>query len=175
MHVVKECEDGIVVRSARMISTGAAFRHVTYVSQYLRPPVPADDKDFALGFFVPFHEPEREGDRHWLRRSRPRILGPDAPHPPHIRTSPTCASPVPRGPARHRAIDADDGCHLPSRAPRDLPQSSPDSRLGRWSRRCRETASITRASVRAPPGDPRMSARQSGSPVRTELGRSTAL
>ncbi|WP_134736088.1 4-hydroxyphenylacetate 3-hydroxylase family protein [Amycolatopsis sp. CFH S0740] len=58
MHVVKERDDGIVVRGARMISTGAAFSQVTYVSQY----VPAaglgvDDKDFALGFFVPFDAP----------------------------------------------------------------------------------------------------------------------
>ncbi|MBC2592422.1 Pyoverdin chromophore biosynthetic protein pvcC [Rhodococcus aetherivorans] len=58
MHVVKERDDGIVVRGARMISTGAAFSHVTYVSQYLPAAgLGADDKDFALGFFVPFDAP----------------------------------------------------------------------------------------------------------------------
>ncbi|MEU1595101.1 4-hydroxyphenylacetate 3-hydroxylase N-terminal domain-containing protein [Streptomyces sp. NPDC005708] len=58
MHVVKERDDGIVVRGARMISTGAAFSHVTYISQY----IPAGqlgkgDEDFALAFFVPFSAP----------------------------------------------------------------------------------------------------------------------
>lgn len=58
MHVVKERDDGIVVRGARMVSTGAAFSHVTYVSQY----IPAGglskgEEDFALGFFVPFNAP----------------------------------------------------------------------------------------------------------------------
>jgi 4-hydroxyphenylacetate 3-monooxygenase len=58
MHVVKERDDGIVVRGARMVSTGAAFSHVTYISQY----IPAgglaqNEEDFALGFFVPFDAP----------------------------------------------------------------------------------------------------------------------
>lgn len=59
MHVVKERDDGIVVRGARMISTGAAFSNVTYVSQYLpgSPGLGMDEKDFALGFFVPFDAP----------------------------------------------------------------------------------------------------------------------
>lgn len=58
MHVVKERDDGIVVRGARMISTGAAFSHVTYVSQYLPASgLGVDDKDFSLGFFVPFNAP----------------------------------------------------------------------------------------------------------------------
>jgi 4-hydroxyphenylacetate 3-monooxygenase len=35
MHVVKERDDGIVVRGARLVSTGAAFSNVTYVSQYI--------------------------------------------------------------------------------------------------------------------------------------------
>lgn len=58
MHVVKERDDGIVVRGARMVSTGAAFSHVTYMSQYI--PVSglaANEDDFALGFFVPFNAP----------------------------------------------------------------------------------------------------------------------
>jgi 4-hydroxyphenylacetate 3-monooxygenase len=58
MHVVKERDDGIIVRGARMVSTGAAFSHVTYLSQY----IPAgglaqNEEDFALGFFVPFDAP----------------------------------------------------------------------------------------------------------------------
>lgn len=59
MHVVKERDDGIVVRGARMISTGAAFSNVTYVSQYLpgTAGLGMDEKDFALGFFVPFDAP----------------------------------------------------------------------------------------------------------------------
>ena len=32
LHVVKERDDGIVVRGARLVSTGAAFSHVTYLS-----------------------------------------------------------------------------------------------------------------------------------------------
>lgn len=56
MHVVKEREDGIVVRGARMISTGAAFSQVTYVSQYIPAGGLADDEaDFALGFFLPMN------------------------------------------------------------------------------------------------------------------------
>ena len=35
MHVVKERDNGISVRGARMVSTGAAFSHVTYLSQYI--------------------------------------------------------------------------------------------------------------------------------------------
>lgn len=58
MHVVKEREDGIVVRGARMISTGAAFSQVTYVSQYIPAGGLADDEaDFALGFFLPMNAP----------------------------------------------------------------------------------------------------------------------
>jgi 4-hydroxyphenylacetate 3-monooxygenase len=58
MHVVKERDDGIVVRGARMVSTGAAFSHVTYMSQYI--PVSGlaeNEEDFALAFFVPFNAP----------------------------------------------------------------------------------------------------------------------
>lgn len=58
MRVVAERDDGIVVRGARMISTGAAFSQVTYVSQYLPASGLADDEqDFALGFFLPFDAP----------------------------------------------------------------------------------------------------------------------
>jgi 4-hydroxyphenylacetate 3-monooxygenase len=58
IHVVKERDDGIVVRGARMVSTGAAFSHVTYVSQFISgSQLGSDDKDFALGFFVPFDAP----------------------------------------------------------------------------------------------------------------------
>jgi 4-hydroxyphenylacetate 3-monooxygenase len=58
MHVVKERDDGIVVRGARMVSTGAAFSHVTYLSQYI--PISGlaeNEEDFALAFFVPFNAP----------------------------------------------------------------------------------------------------------------------
>lgn len=58
MHVVKERDDGIVVRGARMVSTGAAFSHVTYMSQYIPAGgLAANEEDFALGFFVPFDAP----------------------------------------------------------------------------------------------------------------------
>ena len=58
MHVVKEREDGIVVRGARMVSTGAAFSQVTYVSQYFPAGgLGGDEEDFALGFFLPFNAP----------------------------------------------------------------------------------------------------------------------
>lgn len=58
MHVVKERDDGIIVRGARMVSTGAAFSHVTYLSQYI--PITGlgeNEEDFALAFFVPFDAP----------------------------------------------------------------------------------------------------------------------
>ena len=58
MHVVKERDDGIVVRGARMVSTGAAFSHVTYMSQYIQPAGLAEnEEDFVIGFFVPFNVP----------------------------------------------------------------------------------------------------------------------
>jgi 4-hydroxyphenylacetate 3-monooxygenase len=58
MHVVKERDDGIVVRGARMVSTGAAFSHVTYMSQYIQPAGLAEhEEDLAIGFFVPFNVP----------------------------------------------------------------------------------------------------------------------
>ena len=58
MHVVKERDDGIVVRGARMVSTGAAFSHVTYMSQYVQPAgLVEGEEDFAIGFFVPFTAP----------------------------------------------------------------------------------------------------------------------
>jgi 4-hydroxyphenylacetate 3-monooxygenase len=58
MHVVKERDDGIVVRGARMVSTGAAFSHVTYLSQYIPVSGLAEhEEDFALGFFLPFNAP----------------------------------------------------------------------------------------------------------------------
>ena len=58
MHVVKERDDGIVVCGARMVSTGAAFGHVTYMSQYIQPAGLAEnEEDFAIGFFVPFNVP----------------------------------------------------------------------------------------------------------------------
>lgn len=58
MHVVKERDDGIVVRGARMVSTGAAFSQITYVSQYIPAGGLAEDEaDLALGFFMPMNAP----------------------------------------------------------------------------------------------------------------------
>lgn len=58
MHVTKERDDGIVVKGARMVSTGAAFSQVTYVSQYFPAGgLAGDEEDFALGFFLPFNAP----------------------------------------------------------------------------------------------------------------------
>jgi 4-hydroxyphenylacetate 3-monooxygenase len=58
LHVVKERDDGIVVRGARMVSTGAAFSHVTYVSQYFPgSALSPEDADLALGFFLPMNAP----------------------------------------------------------------------------------------------------------------------
>ena len=38
--------------------TGAAFSHITYISQYIQPAGLAEnEEDFALGFFVPFNVP----------------------------------------------------------------------------------------------------------------------
>jgi 4-hydroxyphenylacetate 3-monooxygenase len=58
MHVVKERDDGIVVRGARLVSTGAAFSNVTYMSQYIPiTGLAGNEEDFALAFFVPFNAP----------------------------------------------------------------------------------------------------------------------
>ena len=58
MHVVKERDDGIVVRGARLVSTGAAFSNVSYVSQYIPiTGLAGDEEDFALAFFVRFNAP----------------------------------------------------------------------------------------------------------------------
>ena len=58
LHVVKERDDGIIVRGARLVSTGAAFSHVTYMSQYIPVTGLAENEaDLALAFFVPFTAP----------------------------------------------------------------------------------------------------------------------
>ncbi|MBP2365113.1 4-hydroxyphenylacetate 3-hydroxylase family protein [Pseudonocardia parietis] len=58
MHVVKERDDGIVVRGARMISTGSAFSHVTFITQFVQAQqLGAAEEDFALSFFVPMNAP----------------------------------------------------------------------------------------------------------------------
>lgn len=58
MRVVKERDDGMVVRGARMVSTGAAFSHVTYCSTYVPGAgLGPQDEDMAIGFMVPFNAP----------------------------------------------------------------------------------------------------------------------
>ena len=48
MHVVKERDDGIVVCGARMVSTGAAFGHVTYMGQYIQSAGLAENEEDFL-------------------------------------------------------------------------------------------------------------------------------
>jgi 4-hydroxyphenylacetate 3-monooxygenase len=89
MHVVKERDDGIVVRGARLVSTGAAFSSVTYVSQYIPiTGLAANEEDFALAFFVPFNAPgikfiERHSYEHLVRK----IGHPSTIHSPAASTS----------------------------------------------------------------------------------------
>jgi len=58
VHVVKERDDGIVVSGAKMLATGSAITHATFVAQNSAVTLDKDKaKDFAVVFIVPMDSP----------------------------------------------------------------------------------------------------------------------
>ncbi len=58
VHVVKERDDGIVVSGAKMLATGSAITHATFVAQNSAVTLdPEKAKDFAIVFFAPMDSP----------------------------------------------------------------------------------------------------------------------
>jgi 4-hydroxyphenylacetate 3-monooxygenase len=58
VHVVKERDDGIVVSGAKMLATGSAITHATFVAQNSAVTLDRDKaKDFAIVFFAPMDSP----------------------------------------------------------------------------------------------------------------------
>ena len=58
VHVVKERDDGFVVSGAKMLATGSAMTHATFVAQNSAVNLDKDKaKDFALVFIAPMNTP----------------------------------------------------------------------------------------------------------------------
>ena len=58
VHVVKERDDGIVVSGAKMLATGSAITHATFVAQNSAVTLDKDKaKDFAIVFLAPMDSP----------------------------------------------------------------------------------------------------------------------
>ena len=58
VHVVKERDDGIVVSGAKMLATGSALTHATFVAQNSAVTLDKDKaKDFAVVFIAPMDSP----------------------------------------------------------------------------------------------------------------------
>ncbi len=58
VHVVKERDDGMVVSGAKMLATGSALTHATFVAQNSAVTLDKDKaKDFAIVFFAPMDSP----------------------------------------------------------------------------------------------------------------------
>jgi 4-hydroxyphenylacetate 3-monooxygenase len=58
VHVVKERDDGIVVAGAKMLATGSALTHATFVAQNSSVTLDKDKaKDFAVVFIAPMDSP----------------------------------------------------------------------------------------------------------------------
>lgn len=58
VHVVKERDDGMVVSGAKMLATGSAITHATFVAQNSAITLDKDKaKDFAVVFFAPMDSP----------------------------------------------------------------------------------------------------------------------
>ena len=58
VHVVKERDDGMVVSGAKMLATGSALTHATFVAQNSAVTLdPEKAKDFALVFIAPMDSP----------------------------------------------------------------------------------------------------------------------
>jgi 4-hydroxyphenylacetate 3-monooxygenase len=58
VHVVKERDDGVVVSGAKMLATGSALTHATFVAQNSAVTLDKDKaKDFAIVFLAPMDSP----------------------------------------------------------------------------------------------------------------------
>jgi 4-hydroxyphenylacetate 3-monooxygenase len=58
VHVVKERDDGIIVAGAKMLATGSALTHATFVAQNSAVTLDKDKaKDFAIVFLAPMDSP----------------------------------------------------------------------------------------------------------------------
>ncbi len=58
VHVVKERDDGVVVSGAKMLATGSALTHATFVAQNSAVTLDKDKaKDFAIVFIAPMDSP----------------------------------------------------------------------------------------------------------------------
>ena len=55
MHVTKETDAGICVSGAKVVATGSALTHYTFVAHHGLMPV--QDKNFAMVFIVPTNAP----------------------------------------------------------------------------------------------------------------------
>ena len=58
LHVVRETDDGVVVSGAKMLATGSALTHATFVAQNSAVPLEAGKaEDYALVFIAPMDTP----------------------------------------------------------------------------------------------------------------------
>src|SRR6185437_12724439 len=55
IHAVKETDEGVVVRGAKMVATGSAFSHYNFVSYHGSTPIKKEE--YALSFFAPMKGP----------------------------------------------------------------------------------------------------------------------
>ena len=76
IHAVKETDEGVVVRGAKMVATGSAFSNYNFVSYHGSTPIKKEE--YALSFFAPMNLPGDEADlparrtSTWRRRSAAR-------------------------------------------------------------------------------------------------------
>ena len=55
IHAVKETDEGVVVRGAKMVATGSAFSNYNFVSYHGSTPI--KKQEYALSFFAPMNAP----------------------------------------------------------------------------------------------------------------------
>ena len=71
--VTKETDAGICVTGAKVVATGSALTHFTFVAHHGL--IPVQDKNFAMVFIVPTNAPGREADLPRLERAARRGAG----------------------------------------------------------------------------------------------------
>ena len=55
MHAVKETDEGVVVRGAKMVATGSAYSNYNFVSYHGSTPIKKEE--YAISFFAPMNSP----------------------------------------------------------------------------------------------------------------------
>jgi 4-hydroxyphenylacetate 3-monooxygenase len=55
IHAVKETDEGVVVRGAKMVATGSAYSNYNFVSYHGSTPIKKEE--YALSFFAPMNQP----------------------------------------------------------------------------------------------------------------------